>query len=178
MDSINTETRPRNFQVDKERVDRFENEIKRICGEIFIDTSPCRIDCEEATDLLLLEIKPVRIACRVREYRYWLNYSNEFTIRASRPNRCETELQKIISGWCDYNFYGFADETDTKLFSWFIGDLKVFRKEFNRALWIQNKKIEAPSIKWMERSNKDGSSKFLAFQLDSFPSDFIVKRLV
>ena len=171
---INTETRQKNFDSDKKRVDKFEPEIKRLCGEIFIQTAPERIDCGEATDLLVLDIKPIKIACRIRTHEYWKRYPYEFTIRSSRPSNVDTELQKILCGaWCEYNFYGFADQKDEKLLAWFIGDLKVFRREWNKALWVKANKLNMPTIKWKERSNHDKSSKFFVFDIRLFPEEFI-----
>lgn len=166
-----TETKQRSFKTDKQRVDKFEPQIKQICGEVFINTAPEKIDCEQATDLLVLEIKPVTIACRVRTYEYYEKYRNQFTICNSRPSGNKCELQKILQGWCDYNFYGFADPDDNYIIQWFIGDLKVFRYEFLRAMAKEKK-----CISWGKRNNGDGSSDFCWFDLRTFPPEFIVAK--
>lgn len=157
------------FKEDKRRVDIFEPVIKSICGRVFIGTADKEADCHEATDLLILEIKPIRIACRVRRFSYLNKYGDEFTIRAKRPNGNPTELEKILEGgWCDYNFYGFANEEDTKLQRWFIGDLRIFRREYFR--YLQGKPTIFTPIK---NTNGDGSSDFEAYKIASLPDEFI-----
>lgn len=160
---------------DKKWVDRFEFEIRQICGPVFIKPAPKRIDCEEATDLLVLEIGNLTVGCRVRRNYYYQNpkYRGQFTIRDSRPSK-KTELQKILEGWQDYNFYGFADETDTSILQWFVGDLKVFRYEYQRALSARLFGDTNGIIKWVPKiPNEDGSSTFSAFDLNTFPKRFI-----
>ena len=62
----------------------------------------------------------------VRKFKFSEAYPNEFTIRTVRPSGAQTELGKIIEGWGDYFFYGFADAQESGLFSWALCDLKVF----------------------------------------------------
>ena len=157
------EMNQRNFETDKRRVDKFEPQIKRICGEVFIKTAPKKVDCKEATDLLVLDLNPIRIACRVRYYEDLFKYFNEFTMRVSRPSGVKTELEKILNGWCGYNFYGFADKSDTYIKQWFIGDLSVFRDEYS-ALKLSGK-IE-------KRTNSD-ETKFCAFKIKDLSEKFI-----
>ena len=158
------ETNQRNFENDKKRVDKFEPQIKSICGQVFIKTAPKRIDCEEATDLIVLEIDPIRIACRVRHHKFLNYYDDEFTIRYDRPSGAKTELEKILNGWCDYNFYGFADKSDTYVEQWIIGDLNVFRDEY-LALKLSGRVIK--------RWNRDGSSELSAFKIKDLSNKFI-----
>ena len=58
-------------------------------------------DAERNTDLIVLKLDAVRIACRVRNHEYITRYGDEFTIRAERPSGVKTELAKIIDGWGD-----------------------------------------------------------------------------
>jgi len=108
------------WQVDKQRFDIFSTEIKRICGETFIETSSPVDDIHHATDLKVYQISPLNIACRIRGFEYFDRYNGEFTIRSSRISGSKTELEKIMSGWGDYLFYGFSDKTGEKLVSWMI----------------------------------------------------------
>ena len=164
------------YEADKRRVDRFEEQIKRICASLFISTAPPVIDRTQATDLLVIQIKPVNIACRVRRHDYFRLgiYRYEFTIRTSRPSGAKTELEKILDGWCDYNFYGFADAADEKIMAWIIGDLAVFRREWARAWEMKAKHLKERHISWREKKNADGSSEFCAFDWRTFPGDFMV----
>lgn len=159
----------RNFRSDMQWSDRFLPEIKRIIGEHLITAAPAEEDMQRNTDLIVLTLGAVRVACRVRQHRYLAQYGDEFTIRASRPNGTKTELTKVIEGWGDYILYGFASEDETHLAAWVLGDLRVFRLAFMRGLASQNPL-------GIGRNNNDGSSTFQAFRIDEFPSEFVVAR--
>lgn len=153
---------------DKQRVDKFEPEIKRILGEHLIGTADIVRDETEATDLLVLELRPFRIGCRVRTFDYLLRYPHEFTLRAYRPSGSPSEMTKIVDGWGDYLFYGFADESDVRLVAWIIGDLRVFRAALVR-------KSPLVGSQYLQK-NGDHSSSFYAWPLSAFPQHFVVAR--
>jgi len=161
----------KDWKEDKAWVDLFEPAIKKICAEVFIHAAPKRIDMEEATDLLVLEIKPITIACRVRRYKYYPDFSDEFTMRRSRPSGKKSEISKIIEGWGDYYFYGFSNkfEDGSGFESYTIFDLRIFRRE----LILHGYKKH---LKFSRQNNKNGSSDFLAFKLNCFPEDFFIKE--
>jgi len=156
---------------DKKWSDKFLVEIKRILGEHLISCAPVEEDTDHNTDLIVLKLDAVRIACRIRRFSYFEKYPNEFTIRSGRPSGVKTELTKIIEGWGDYFFYGFSNKTETGLIAWVLGDLKVFRLWFNREIVSKGGKI--PGI---PQVNNDGSSCFMAFGLDKMPDKFVVAR--
>jgi hypothetical protein len=150
--------------------DKYLPEIKRHIGEHLIsEPKDITEDSTHNTDLVVLELKAVRIACRVRKDKYRERYGNEFTIRSGVPSGNKTELSKIIEGWGDYFFYGFADASN--LTQWFIGDLKAFRLWFNRELWKMDKGL-MPGI---EQHNLDGSSDFRIFNKNAIPG-FIIAQ--
>lgn len=157
----------RSYEADKRRVDRFEPEIKRIVGEHLIATADANVDRRQATDLLVLEIKPLTIACRVRTHGYLRNFANEFTIRAGRPNGRPTELSKIVDGWCDYGFYSFADEHDECIAAWTLYRYDVFRATLVRRRNLVERIADAIP-------NEDGSSTFVAFEWTEFPPEMVV----
>ncbi|MDO8671434.1 MAG: hypothetical protein Q7O66_08400 [Dehalococcoidia bacterium] len=159
------------WQRDKAQSDRLLPELKRICGEYLIGAAPEEDDAERNTDLIVLKLEAVRIACRVRTHKYLRRYGNEFTIRSDRPRGTKTELAKIIEGWGDYFLYGFSNESGTSLDVWVLGDLKVFRLWFASQL-IKNKG-EMPGS---EQRNDDGSSLFRAFRIDELPDSFVKAR--
>lgn len=152
-----------NWQDDKRWSDRFLPEIKQILGLHLIGEPPIEEDSERNTDLMVLKLDSVRIACRIRKNKFLDRYGNQFTIRAGRPSGIKTELTKIIEGWGDYFFYGFSDKEETVLEKWILGDLKALRLFIMRELaasrnpWIENK------------NNKDNSSSFVAFTYDTIP---------
>ncbi len=157
------------WEQDKRWSDRFLPEIKRHLGEHLIGEPPFEEDQKRNTDLIVLRMDAVRIACRIRKFSYWPKYPDEFTLRESRPNGAETELGKVIKGWGDYIFYGFADEAEKKLHAWFLGDLKVFRGWWAKEQWAGRK----PGF---SQQNGDGSSGFRAFARQALPPEFVVAR--
>jgi hypothetical protein len=157
------------WKTDKKWSDKYLVDIKRILGEHLIGEPPKEEDAERNTDLMVLRMDAVRIGCRIRKYCYYPSYNGEFTIRAGRPSGVKTELTKIIEGWGDYFFYGFANEDQTGLHAWGLADMKVFRLWFNRYLVLNNGQVPGKS-----RGNADGSSTFIAFSWMDFPNNFLI----
>ena len=153
---------------DKRWSDRYLPEIKPILGAHLISEPPIEEDAERNTDLMVLRMDAVRIACRIRTHEYMERYGDEITIRSGRPSGAKTELAKIIEGWGDYFFYGFADEQEDKLALWILGDLKAFRLYHSRCLATNGGKM--PGV---QRANYDDSSTFTVFKYKEIPG-FIV----
>ncbi len=161
----------KNWKSDKAWSDRFIPAIKRILGEHLIAEADVAEDTFRNTDLITLRLAgEVRIACRVRQHAYLRLYGDEFTLRCSRPSGAATEIDKLLAGWGDYLFYGFANQDGTALAAWFLGDLDVFRRWVR---WYQATRHDWPGEL---KENLDGSSRFVVFRIaDVFP-DFIVAR--
>jgi len=160
------------FKKDKGWSDLFLPEIKSILGLCLISEPPIEEDTDRNTDLMVLRLDAIRIGCRMRKNKYLGKCGDEFTIRSGRPSGVKTELTKIIEGWGDYFFYGFADKNDLLIDAWVLCDLRVFRIEFNRKL-VKMGKGDVPGI---SINNKDNSSVFTVFKLNEFPPEFIVAR--
>lgn len=160
------------WQADKRYADRFEPEIKRMLADVFITAAPQLIDELEATDLLMLEVRPYRIACRMRKYKYWHSYPDEFTIRLSRPSGTKTELEKIVDGFADFLFYGFADTSDLSIHAAYLIDLNVFRSSLTRHWAAQSHKGNG-ALRWCDNPNSDGSSCFRAYKIRTFPEQLV-----
>lgn len=158
-----------NWVSDKRWSDRFLPEVKRILGEHLIGAAPEEEDQRHNTDLIVLRLEAVRVACRIRKHDYFTRYPHEFTIRAGRPSGVETELTKIIRGWGNYFFYGFSDQQQSRLQAWLLGDLNEFR------LWLWRQQTSG-QCKWTKRTNTDGSSTFYAFDTRMMPDSFFVAR--
>ena len=157
----------KDWEKDKRWSDKYFPEIKRALGEYLIcEPTDFNEDRDRNTDLTVFDIRAVRIACRIRKEAYREKYGHEFTIRSGRPTGRETELAKIIRGWGDYLFYGFADEH--RLIQWLIGDLNAFRIWHSREL-ARNK----GALPGVSHSNFDGSSDFISYDKDIIPG-FIV----
>ncbi len=155
------------WQRDKKWSDQFLPVIKRILGELLIGEPWQEEDTFHNTDLMVLKMEAVRIACRIRRPNYYPFYKNEFTIRAERPQGTKTELAKILEGWGDYFFYGFAAEQPGGLAHWEMGSLPIFRLWFLR--YITQHKGICPG-QWIE--NRDHSSAFRVFQWTDLPANF------
>lgn len=162
----------RAFDKDFDWQRRFIPVITPILGAHLIKEAPAVEDKTRNTDFMVLELGAVRVACRIRRWEQlaeFPKYGDEFTIRASRPSGQDTELAKVVSGWGNYIFYGFADEPGGGLAAWLLGDLNVFRLWHSRALATKRRP-------WVERSNRDGSSKFHVYAITDLPDAFVVER--
>ena len=149
--------------------DRFLPEIKAILGLHLIGEPPQEEDAERNTDLIVLRMEPVRIACRVRRHKYYLEWPDDITVRAGLPSGAKTELTKIIEGWGDFFFYGFADAEESRLLAWRLIALKAFRLWFMRHL-----ATHAGKQPGTRRENKDRSSWFYAYAVNSFPAGVVL----
>lgn len=147
--------------------------VKRILANYLIVEAPVEEDLQRNTDLIVLRLDTIRVACRLRSHRYLNNYADEFTIRASRPSGAQTELAKVLSGWGDYIFYGFPNPDGDSLAAWVLGDLSVFRLWHHRQL-LKSGPQEAPGSR---HANPDGSSTFRAYRIDDLPDEFVRGRL-
>lgn len=143
--------------------------VKQILANYLIGEAPAEEDMRRNTDLIVLRLEAVRVACRLRRYEYAARYGDEFTIREGRPSGAETELAKMLAGWGDYIFYGFASPDMSGLAAWMLGDLSVFRLWHHRELWVGRKPGNA-------RKNGDGSSSFRSYRIADLPDGFVVAR--
>lgn len=157
------------WREDKRWSDRFISEIGLICGKFLITAAPEVEDKHYNTDLMVLSMSDVRIACRIRRHRYAAKYGDEFTIRASRPSGTSTELEKLLDGFGNFFFYGFANKSETTLAAWALCDLSVFRR------WHRDRASAGPRDRRFI-PNGDGSSLFAAFRFDELPPEFVIAR--
>jgi hypothetical protein len=147
---------------------KFNPAIKRLCGEHLISETSLYEDRNSATDL---EMPHSGISVRVRKFAD-RKYDGEFTIRSARDSGAVTELAKVLAGYGDVIFYGFADESERGLSSWFLGDLAVFRR------WYFDRLEDKPeALPGKSRNNGDGTS-FTVFSLAELPPQFIIARRV
>lgn len=164
------------FDHDYDWQRKFIPEIKRVCVDLLVGEAPIEEDMRRNTDMIVLRLEPVRVACRVRRsigengVNYLQKYPDDFTIRAERPSGVQTELQKVLSGWGDYMFYGFAAADSTSLAAWMLGDLSVFR------LWHHHELALGHQPSRM-LPNRDGT-KFCAYNIKDLPDKFIVDQRV
>ncbi len=158
------------WQDDKRWSDRFIPQIREIVARHLILEAPIEEDQQRNTDLIVLRSSAVRIACRVRRAAYADRYGDEFTIRTRRLYGSKTELAKILEGWGDALFYGFAG--DTSICRWLLGDMNVFRTWYSAEL----QRLPEGCPAGHEQFNRDHSSAFMAFPIHWLPPEFVIAR--
>lgn len=166
---------------DKRHVDQYNAQISALVSLVpglRVREATILADQREATDLVL---ERVHIACRVRKFNHYQRYRHQFTMRCARGSGADTELLKVASGHAELMFYGFADAADYNLYAASVFDLNVFRKCYNlELLALANAYLAGEEyrqgVRWHHQLNRDGSSDFLAFDIDSFPPELIVAQ--
>lgn len=149
-------------------------------GDIML--APPEEDMKRNTDLSFdLYAYRFRIGCRIRRCFYFCGqYKNEFTLRSHRFSGRKTELAKIVDGFGDLFFYGFAGvnvaasptatPTPTTLRHWFLASLGVFRR------WRLHEIARTGKEPGISKQNHDASSCFRVYSLTEMPPDFIIAR--
>lgn len=142
--------------------DKYIPTICNIVGPYLLTPSDFKKDTKQATDLLVLDARDMRIAARVRRASKYIDrYRYEFTLRSKVGSGASTEMEKIVNGLGDWLFYGFAEEDGIEIKNWWIIDLAAFRAALIRR---NEHKLDIDGPK----SNGDGT-QFYAFDLRSFP---------
>lgn len=147
------------FRRDFEWQMQFLPAIRHIVGPLLLQEAPLDLDMKEATDLLVLRARDMRIGCRMRRQGYADRYPYEFTIRSHRDSGAETEMSKITEGWGDWLFYGHAGAAHGEIERWMIVDLHAYRAHLIRSLGAAGN--------WKRQSNGDGTH-FVAFDVRKF----------
>jgi hypothetical protein len=138
---------------------RFGKQIKAILGNYFIGQD-VEHDRKQATDFEIFTVRPFTVGVRLRTHEYLLKYSDEFTIRWSRPSGVPTEIHKIRDGLVDYILYGFVDQQEQHIEQYFLGDLGVFRANEPQPLCV--------------KPNRPPDSELAAYKVASLPSEFVL----
>jgi hypothetical protein len=129
--------------------DQFLLEVRRIVGAELVMIGSPRQDLKEATDLLAYKVAGSSLALRIRRNKFIKEHGTQITIRAHHDDGHEVELSKLLKGFGDMFFYGFAHATRPgKLARYFVLDLAVFR-------WILFNRPDAITIDNI--SNDDGT---------------------
>lgn len=154
------------YRTDRVWSDRFIPSIKNIVGPRLLEPSSIEQDCREATDLLVLKARDMRIAARMRRPGYATAYPFDFTLRSFRQSGAKTEFRKIYwEGWGDWFFYGHAPYDGEDIARWWIIDLQEWRLQ----TWHSQYRAGKPD----PRDNGDGTY-FVAFDLRKFNPSILV----
>lgn len=160
MDSTSTETKPTSsdYQLDRIWSDKYLPLVRQIVGPLLLVPAPLENDVSEATDLIILKARDMRIAVRLRRPGY-LKYGNQFTFRLNRKSGAETEWSKIRKGFGDWFFYGHTQ--NNAIIKWYIIDLHKFRDAINLKKYSRD-------IDFGEQENHDNATSFIWFNSDKF----------
>lgn len=158
------------YNADRRWADRFIPQLKAIVADLLVTPAPDAEDMQRNTDLIVFRVETLRVACRVRRFRYLAEYPFDFTVRSDRPNGVDTELAKILAGYGDYLVYAFASQDEQVLIAWRTIDLRQFRLWFHRQT-IQHKRMPGIALK-----NDDGSSAFRAFDVRKMPTSVVARE--
>jgi len=152
------------YNADRRWADRFIPQLKQIVADLLVTPAPEAEDLQRNTDLIVFRVETLRVACRVRRFKYLVEYPFDFTVRSGRPNGADTELAKILAGYGDYLVYAFASEDEQRLAAWRTIDLCQFR------LWFHRQTLQAKGmVPGIAFKNGDGSSAFDAFDVRKMP---------
>jgi len=143
--------------------------VRRIVGPRLLVPAELEMDRRQATDLLVLKARDMRIGVRVRREGYAASFGRQFTIRGRAANGGPTELDKIKEGWGDWLFYGHA-RGEADLFPWMIVDLDLLRKI------ICGDSVGLPGSWWGTTLNWDGETGFVWFDVGAMPGSVLVDQ--
>ncbi|KKK98229.1 hypothetical protein LCGC14_2644840 [marine sediment metagenome] len=152
------------YQVDRLWSDAHIEQVKTLVGPYLLEVSPFKVDTEQAADLLILQNKSIKVACRLRRPGFAERWGRQFTIRLRRTNQTKTELAKIIDGWADWLFYGHVND-EGYIHLWWLLSLDVFRAALIR---------DGDRIRCEQKPNKDGTTELMAYDIGSFPADLVI----
>lgn len=156
------------YALDRCWSDHFIPAIKQIVGPLLVVPATFELDTQEATDLIVLTARDLKIAVRIRRHQYVQDYANDFTFRLRRDSGATTEFTKIMQGFGDWFFYGFAAVgSTTELCRWSIIDLDRFRYRL-----LQIGYHDAWDCVAETKSNGDGTH-FMKFDVRQFPTAVI-----
>ena len=145
------------YDRDRKWSDKMTPQVIKIVGPMLLKQAPIELDNQQATDLIVLLARDIRIAARIRTYGYFKSFPFDFTIRAMRESGAETELSKIMKGFGDWFFYGHADKEDI-IWRWHLISLDAFRAA-----------MRSPSPPGGKQMNNYDGTHFMAFDLRTFP---------
>lgn len=139
--------------------------VSALIGPRLLEPATYEQDVGEATDLVVLRARDMRIAMRIRTPGFAERYPFDVTFRSQRDTGTKTELAKIIDGWGDWFFYGHA-ANDKELSRWWLCDLHVFRAALIRNYNNFRQKLQ-------QIPNGDGTH-FVAVDVRELPKDFVI----
>lgn len=155
------------YQNDRAWSDAYIPALRNVVGPLLLDEAPLERDMRQATDLIVLTARDMRIACRVRRPGYANRFPWQFTIRSQRDSGSTTEITKIIDGWGDWLVYSHAlNDPMPILDRWMVIDLAVFRATLIRADHLRPRRNR-------QVPNGDGTY-FLPYDVRDFPDQLIV----
>jgi hypothetical protein len=117
------------WQSDKTWSDTYMSAVKRIVGPLLLQDASLEIDRTEATDLIILKARDMRIGVRLRRPHILAKFPHQITFRYARESGAVTEWSKVRAGWCDWFFYGHTSSDFAGLTDYWLIDLDAFRAQ-------------------------------------------------
>jgi hypothetical protein len=152
------------YRENRDWSDAYIPEICKIVGPRLLVTASFEVDTKQATDLILLKARDMRIAARVRRPGYAARYPFEFTVRSRHDSGAKTEFAKMLEGFGDWMFYGHAHPQNAgEINRWMLIDLAKWREFLSRTNYSGG---WAPFA--IPKSNGDGTH-FIAFDIRKMP---------
>lgn len=150
------------FRADYEYSLKHNRQIGMILGPVMIRNASMQADMKEATDLVL-ETTARRIACRIRRRTpgSYDRFGDQYTIRSLNRSGAKAELEKILAGFGDLLFYGWADTETARIKEWHVIDLGVFRQCHE-------------TLSYAEIVNRDQMSAFRAYFISELPPGGVI----
>lgn len=128
-----------------------------------VDVTCDDIDMEQAADLIGVRgHDEITIAFRVRDYAYFDNYADDFTLRYRHKSGAKTEYEKVMAGHGDWMLYGFGKEGSLVKYALF--NLDGVRKRGRQILDISKR----------EMPNKGGNTFFVWFKWCEMPASCLI----
>jgi len=161
------------YDNNRQWADKLMPAVKQIVGPLLLVDAPLEIDRKEATDLIVLLARDMRIGVRTRRPGYADRFFYDFTIRYSLRSGEKTEYQKIMDGWGDWLFYGHRNYgARAPIYPWMIVDLHAFRYAMK---W---KGLGPNAYGAGEMKNKGEDSTLMAFDVNAFNARSILPPIL
>lgn len=152
------------YQANRAWSDKFLPNIRALVGPHLLVPSNLEQDTKQATDLIVLLARDMRIAARVRRFGFAAKYPRQFTLRSQLESGVMTEFRKVLNGWGDWLFYGHSDQAEQTIDPWLLVDLSSLRTQLAHEAVSSRKTIQQG-----QGDNHDGTY-FQWFDVDSFQS--------
>jgi hypothetical protein len=160
------------YTVQEDYLDAISDIISANTG-VRVSPASFEQDVMRATDMVAsIDSKYWAVRLRRSAAATWSKSSpNEFTVRAMNKFGGQTELDKILGGWCDRMLYAFKGDYPGEIAKYRIIDMDVFRREYRRS-YPGGVKVIANRDRHTKKPDGTG---FSVFDVSLFPDAITVR---